>query len=270
MQWWQGQSVRAFCASPTRQGGYVIRPFLALLVAIFLAGCDLPRDIEGTEDRVRQGTLRVGVIDGAAPWVAWHSGKPRGVEVQLVRELAERIQSDIQWVSGSDTELFRALAAFELDLVIGRIDRTSPWRKEVAFTRPYHVSRIMVGWPTGRSATRELDGIRIAVKQHTSAVRKLEDRGAVPVALRGQPSEHLPVAAEEWQISAWGLRASPPVLDTHKRVFALPPGENGWLQTVQRFLFERRDDVPAMIRSQLSVANPESRIRPSLSEVASR
>ena len=253
-----------------RPGRYLIGVLLTALAVLLLMGCDLPRDIEGTEDRVRQGVLRVGVIDGVAPWAAWHSGTPRGVEVQLVRELAERTESDIRWVSGSDTELFHALAAFELDLVIGGVDRTTPWRKEVALTRPYYVSRVMVGWPSGGSEERSIDGVRIAVKPHTSVVKKLEDRGAVPVELQGQPSDQLPVAAEEWQIKAWGRQPSPPKLDTHKRVFALPPGENGWLHTVQRFLFEKRAEVPAMIRSQSTITNSRSRTRSTLSEVASR
>ncbi|MFI9652202.1 transporter substrate-binding domain-containing protein [Guyparkeria halopsychrophila] len=210
--------------------------------------------MEGTEDRVRDGSLRVGVIDGVAPWVTWNAGDPRGVESQLVRELAERLGADVQWVKGSDTELFGALAAFELDLVIGGIERSSPWGKEVALTRPYHETRMMLGWPDGQRATQELSGQRVEVEPNTALARKLKKRGAVPVALVEQRGERLPIAAAEWQIEAWGMQASPPVLDTQKRVFALPPGENRWLQTVQRFLFGKREGVPAMLRAELSAA----------------
>ncbi|MCL7743510.1 transporter substrate-binding domain-containing protein [Guyparkeria hydrothermalis] len=233
-----------------RFGDRVVRAFAFALLVLLLPGCDLPRDIEGTQDQVREGTLRVGVIDDAAPWARWSSGEPQGVEAVLVRDLARQLKADVQWVEGSDTEVFRALAAFELDLVIGGLERTSPWRKEVALSRPYLVSRVMVGWPPNRNAKQDLDGIRIAVKPHTSVVKKLKDRGAVPATLNADGS--LPLAAPEWQIRARGLTPHEPILETRKRVFALPPGENRWLHTVQRFLFERQDDVPAMIQAQLS------------------
>ena len=239
-----GLSVLSF-----RSAGEAVLRSLFFMFALLLVGCDLPQDIEGTQDHVRDGTLRVGVIDGAAPWATWSSGQPRGVEPEMVRDLAQQMQAEIRWVAGSDTELFRALAAFELDLVIGGLERSSPWRKEVALSRPYFVSRVRVGWPPNRTAKEDLDGIRIAVEPHTAVVKKLKDRGAVPVALNAAGG--LPLAAPEWQIDARGLSPGPPILDTRKHVFALPPGENRWLNTVQRFLFERRDQVPEMIRAQL-------------------
>lgn len=233
-----------------RFGGRIASALLFVLSVLLLGGCDLPRDLEGTQDQVREGTLHVGVIDDAAPWAIWSAGEPHGVEVSLVRDLARQMQADIRWVAGPDAELLHALAAFELDLVIGGLERSSPWRKEVALSRPYFVSRVMVGWPPNRNAKRDLDGVRIAVKPHTSMVKKLKDRGAVPVT--SGTAEALPLAAPEWQLSARGLIPAQPVLERRKRVFALPPGENRWLNTVQRFLFERQGDVPAMIHAQLS------------------
>ncbi|WP_322522153.1 transporter substrate-binding domain-containing protein [Guyparkeria halophila] len=257
-----------FCAGgiracPDRRLGWLIRASVVFFTIVLLAGCDLPRDIEGTQDHVRNGLLRVGVIDGASPWATWSGGEPQGVETQLVRELAKRMGANIRWVSGSDTELFGALAAFELDVVIGGIERSSPWGKKVALTRPYHVTRIMLGWPPDQPASEDLDKRRVAVKQNSSVARRLAERGAVTVALEEGRDARLPVAAAESQILAWGLRPSPPVLETRKQVFAVPAGENGWLQTVQRFLFEKRADVPAMIRSEWSdpASNVSSHVR---------
>jgi hypothetical protein len=38
-----------------------------------------------------------------------------------------------------------ALKRFELDLVIGNLDAKTPWKKEIAFTRPYFTERVAGG-----------------------------------------------------------------------------------------------------------------------------
>src|SRR3712207_7643050 len=48
---------------------------LASLLALVAAACDLPRDPEGTLQRVRGGTMRVGVVE-RRPWTTF----PRSVE----------------------------------------------------------------------------------------------------------------------------------------------------------------------------------------------
>ncbi len=66
-----------------------MRHFVLLLAAaLALGGCEYPRDPEGTLDRVRGGTLRVG-ISPSEPWVTLAENEPpAGVEVELVQEFA--------------------------------------------------------------------------------------------------------------------------------------------------------------------------------------
>jgi polar amino acid transport system substrate-binding protein len=102
------------------------------------AACGLPRDPEGTLERVRGGVLRIGVVDDP-PWVDRDAdGRPRGVEVALARALADRLGAEPSWDFGGETRLMAALERFELDLVIGGVDADSPYRDEVGFTRPYY------------------------------------------------------------------------------------------------------------------------------------
>lgn len=139
---------------------------LGLLVGVL--ACDWPRDPEGTLKRVRGGTLRVGAVH-QPPWVILdpEGGPPGGSEAELTAELARRLDAELEWRTGGETQLMQALQKFELDLVIGGITTESPYREEVGFTAPYH---------------KEPDG------------------------------EH---------------------------VFAAPPGENGWVATLERFLGEQ-------------------------------
>jgi len=104
------------------------------------AGCDIPRDPEGTLDRVRGGTIRVG-IDVNEPWTAWEgqgsAARPAGVEPELVERFAKELKADVEWVRGSETEILTALENFDLDLVAAGIKDDTLWSDRVGLSRPY-------------------------------------------------------------------------------------------------------------------------------------
>jgi ABC-type amino acid transport substrate-binding protein len=109
---------------------------LAALAFIGLAGCDLPRDPNGTAHRVEGGVLRVGVSENR-PWVRFDGPEPQGVEPALVRELAAEQHARVVWVRNGETPLLKALGDRELDLVIGGLLADSPWAGQLGVTRPY-------------------------------------------------------------------------------------------------------------------------------------
>jgi polar amino acid transport system substrate-binding protein len=75
------------------------------LLLVLAAACDLPRDPEGTLERVRGGTLRVGVAHNP-PWASLPApGEAQGVEPRLVRALAAELGARVEWVAGGETEL---------------------------------------------------------------------------------------------------------------------------------------------------------------------
>ena len=100
--------------------------------------CGLPRDSAGTLDRVRRGSMRVGVVVDT-PWTTDSVGGAGGVEPALVRSLADSLGTRIEWVRGPEDELLSQLAKRKVDLVIGGLDAKSPWAQRVAFTRPFYV-----------------------------------------------------------------------------------------------------------------------------------
>jgi polar amino acid transport system substrate-binding protein len=108
-----------------------------LLVCAALA-CRLPRDPEGTLERVRGGTVRVGAIH-SPPWVTveHRDSDPYGLEIDLVRGLADAMGARVEFTVGGETALFERLGEFELDLVVGGLADDSPYADEVGLTRPY-------------------------------------------------------------------------------------------------------------------------------------
>lgn len=134
---------------------------LGLALALVLTGCGAyPADPDGTLERVRSGTLRVGASENGA-WVELSRPAPypaagaggdnqdgtrteqdvRGSEAELVRGFAERLGADIEWTSGAEHVLAEELKHGELDLVIGGLDEKTPWAKHGGLTRPYAETR---------------------------------------------------------------------------------------------------------------------------------
>jgi polar amino acid transport system substrate-binding protein len=111
------------------------------LLAFFLAaGCGMPKDADGAMSKIRNGTLRVGIAENP-PWVAVNGAEVSGIEPQLVGDLARQLNSHVKNVYGSETLLLEALHRRELDMVIGGFTADSPWKRDVALTKPYHEDR---------------------------------------------------------------------------------------------------------------------------------
>ncbi len=220
---------------------------ILVVTAAVCAACGIPRDPEGTLARVRGGVVRVGVVHNP-PWAALDaSGEAAGVEPGLVRELAAELGARVEWVPGGESELLAALEHRGLDLVIGGLSAVSPWSPKLGLSRPYYADTLAVaGVPAGRS----LRGVRVGVEPGRAGAAELEARGAVPVPVADLGAFAGPVAAPVWRLERLGLGAAGEVLAQEQRVFAVPPGENGWLTRVERFLHARRSSIPAMPRRE--------------------
>ncbi|MFL5448600.1 MAG: substrate-binding periplasmic protein [Gemmatimonadales bacterium] len=218
-------------------------------VALFLAcgSCDFPRDASHALERIHNGTLRVGVIHHP-PWVLARGGELQGVEVQLIRAAAADLKAKIAWVSGSESELLSSLHERELDLVIGGLSRTSPWKHQVAFSRAYYVDSTIVSSPAG-SRESSLKHDSVAVEAGDPATADLRKKGAIPISVNQLAGIRGLVAAPAWQLSLLGRPPTGIVLRTDERTMALSPGENAWLNWLERWLYGRQQSVPAMLRS---------------------
>jgi polar amino acid transport system substrate-binding protein len=218
-----------------------------LLAAVLLGtGCGIPKDSDSTLERVRGGTLRVGVVE-REPFTWVENGTPAGPEVELVQELAQTLGATVEWTVGAESRLMEAVSHRELDLVIGGIDAKTPYGKHAALSQPYLRGRLTVGVPPGQVAPSELKGQRVAVAQGHAVSALLEKKGAVPEPAKSLDTAPGLRAGPDWQLEAWGYTPTELTLKKEEVLVVGPPGENGWLRHVDLFLHEREAQARARL-----------------------
>jgi len=225
---------------------------LLLLAAAVFPGCDFPRDPKGTLEQVRGGTMRVGVAANE-PWTRMEDGEASGVEVELLREFAGELGAKAVFVQGTVPELLEAAHQGEVDVVIGGFTDTSPGvreQKEAGITRPYLMTRFVVGVPPGRLPFDDLAGREVAVERIGSTAALLKEEGAVPVRVEDLSTADMPIAAYSWQLEAWGFKPTGVELPEENHVMAVPLGENGWLIRLERFLHDNREEAEELLREE--------------------
>ncbi|MEU7476538.1 transporter substrate-binding domain-containing protein [Lentzea sp. NPDC042327] len=217
------------------------RAAAVVLVLVSVGGCQWPRDADGTLDRVREGTLRVGVAH-RPPWTITDGNQaPGGAETVLVQRLADSLGARVQWVSGGEAELMTALSERSLDLVVAGLDAESPWEKDVALTTDYLTTDMVVAVPAGAAA--DITGQRVLVREGSAEAALLSDEDATAVPVADVPERPGGAAVvPDWRVDAAGLTDSGIHLSSADHVMAVPAGENAWQSTVERFLLDLKPD----------------------------
>jgi polar amino acid transport system substrate-binding protein len=227
------------------------RLLLTLLTAgALIAGCQYPRDPEGTLDRVEGGTMRVGVIE-SDPWVKLGGEEPRGVEPGLLREFAEQIDADIEWVEGGESDLIAALEGYQLDVVIGGLTRDSPQKKLAALTRPYVEVQLNLALPPGTDPDDlppELNGETVYAEAHSeeAAIAERETDAEVQ-SLTELTEADGPVITWSYLIDDLGLEKVGSTYLEAEHAMAVPKGENAWLVELEHFLLDRGEEAEQLL-----------------------
>jgi polar amino acid transport system substrate-binding protein len=220
-----------------------------LLAAIAVAGCQYPRDPDGTLNRVEGGVMRVGVTE-ADPWVLLDGDRPvGGAEVELARRFARDVGARIEWVHGSEEELVDAAKEGQVDLILGGLTSKSRWKKDVAFTRPYVETRAVVGIPAGESFPDDFEGVPVAAElgsEEEGLVAQRTEARVVPVASL-EPLVGRPAAVPDYLLDDLQLTDSGTQLDEAKHVMAVKLGENAFLVRLERFLLNREEQVERLL-----------------------
>jgi len=229
-----------------------VRPFFlhaAFIAVIGAGGCsELPRDPHGSLDRVRGGTLRVGLVE-TPPWVVERDGQPAGAEVELVKRLAAELGATPQWVLGGSQSHMEALERCQLDLVIGGVTKDTPWKDRVGLAGPYFEDRVFVGVPD--PAAREgLRGLSVRVKRGDVAAAYVRKKHAAPVEVSDLRGHAEPAAAPDWELEVLGLTPVGDELQTRKHVWAVPPGENAWIKHLEEFFDREGGNVRALLQQE--------------------
>jgi polar amino acid transport system substrate-binding protein len=226
--------------------------FVFALIALVSASCDFPHDPRGTLDKVQNGTMRVGIVNHD-PWTRTEEGRASGVEVELLRDFAGELGTEVVFVQGTVPELLEAARQGEVDVVAGGFTDTSPGLsegKEAGITSPYLMTRFVVGVPPGRPTFDDLSGRRIAVERIDGTAALLKEEGAIPVPVEDLSSANMPIVAYPWQLEEWGFEPTGIELPEEKHIMAVPLGENGWLVRLERFLHANRKEAEKLLREE--------------------
>ncbi len=89
---------------------------------------------------IKQGTLTVGSCLDYKPFEFRQSGKLTGFDVQLVEEIARRLNLKVEWVKANFNTIFTALDANKFDAVAAASTITPEREQIVDFSDPYYDS----------------------------------------------------------------------------------------------------------------------------------
>jgi len=107
---------------------------LSVLLVAAASCADFPRDPEGTLDRVRtERSFRVGLV---APLDRTNLDARAAA---LLKRVGRAVDAKPKIESGDAEPLLNRLEEGELDLVIGRFEKKSPWKRLVSFGPPLRI-----------------------------------------------------------------------------------------------------------------------------------
>src|SRR4051812_31016592 len=129
-----------------------------ILPSVMSFSCDdLPRDQKGTVDRIAQThELRVGLVENP-PFVVRDGDEPRGVEVDAIKSFAESQNAHPVWTWGGEQKLMKQLEHYQMDLVAGGLQKSTPWKSYVGLSSPYIEDQVIATPPGENQLIKRLD-----------------------------------------------------------------------------------------------------------------
>jgi polar amino acid transport system substrate-binding protein len=167
----------------------------ALALALVAAGCGgddeettpAETDAQGeTFTTVTEGTLTVGSDIPFPPFEFREGGELTGFDVDLVEEMASRLDLEVEWVDTAFDTIFTQLAAGRFDMVASATTITEERQQQVEFTEPYYAAQQAMTvnpqqTPDLQTTDDLSDGDTVAVQRGTTgetwARENLEDQG---------------------------------------------------------------------------------------------
>jgi hypothetical protein len=112
------------------------RPLLWLFLLVCSSCSNFPADPQSTLKRVkREGSFRVGLV--ASTYRVTADPKVHG----LLHSLGQQVEASPKVVEGEADVLLTKLEAGELDLVVGRFQKKTPWARMVTIGPPLRLIR---------------------------------------------------------------------------------------------------------------------------------
>jgi polar amino acid transport system substrate-binding protein len=147
---------------------------IAVLALTACNGGDASGGGEGAEDDglglARPGVIVVGSDIDFAPFEFIEDGEPRGFDIDLMTEIASRLDLEVDFVNTSFDTIFTQLAAGEFDAIISGITITEERAELNAFSDPYFAANqaLVVPVDSDITSTADLDGADVGVQTATT------------------------------------------------------------------------------------------------------
>lgn len=200
-----------------------------IFLLYFLLSCEsYPKDPNETLKKAREEKLRVGVMH-APPWAVVADGAVKGIEAEIIKGFAQEIQTEIEWVKGTEEELMPLLQEHELHLVIGGVTNSTPWKKHVGLTNPYKKEKVLICNTSGTALPEDIKNHKVGVKKSSAVGAYVKKKKATPVFLDSLQGYNGLIAIYESDLKKFGCNPSELEVHTAKHVIAVPKGENNFL-----------------------------------------
>jgi ABC-type amino acid transport substrate-binding protein len=141
-------------------------------------GDDAP-DAPETEDLglLSEGELRVGSDIDFPPFEMIEDGEIVGFDVDLVEEIADRLDLEVEWVDTPFDTIFTQQAAGDFDLIISGITITEDRQQTIDFSDPYFesIQSLVVTTDSDITGVADLAGAQIGVQAGTTGEEYAEE-----------------------------------------------------------------------------------------------
>lgn len=207
---------------------------IVLFSILLCSSCrPFPRDPNNTLEEVKNKVLRVGLAHSDTSGRA--SSNPVSYEIKLVEEFARHLNARIEWVNGTQSDIIELLHHYQLHLAIGSYKKASPFKKDVAFSKPYLSEKIKVAAPVNSAVPQSIEGEKVLVSNHLAAYH-VKEKGGIPVLVDSLMASTELVAASERDLTKLNVQHSGIVLHKQEFVIAAPKGENAFLIELEKFI----------------------------------
>lgn len=109
---------------------------MCIILLLTATRCGIPKDPRNSYKEAQSSKLKVGVVNN--PPYSYYDGKDaKGTEVMLIEEFGKEKNLEIEYLSGSESELVEKLEKTEISVLIGGFKKKTLWEEKAGLTSPY-------------------------------------------------------------------------------------------------------------------------------------
>lgn len=164
----------------TTKAGRLARILVLLVLALAIAACGGDDDeAAGTTtdttaaasfETIEEGTLSVGSDIPFPPFEFREGGELTGFDVELMEEIARRLDLEVKWTDTAFDTIFTQLAGGRFDAVASATTITDERKQQVNFTDPYY--RAQQALAVNTEETPDIESVDDLQDGHTVAVQR--------------------------------------------------------------------------------------------------